>query len=80
MTLKTLPLKLGIIAIPIFINWVYTIILHSGPIDNLYAVLFDLNLIPITTLVINSHIIVLGLAVYLSVKLWIKYVHKTKND
>jgi len=75
MTYKTIPLKIGIISLPVFVYWSYQWILVMSDFDeNLKSFFFEIDLYPMITLVIASHLIILGLSVYLSIRLWMRFI------
>lgn len=77
MIYKPILLKIGIITLPVFTYWGFQWIIAMWDFDkSLRSIFFDAHLIPMITLVIVSPLIILGLSVYLSIKIWIKYVHK----
>ena len=69
---KTILLKIGIISLPVFVYWAYQqAISHSG---NLREFLMNIDAITLITLLIASPLIILGLSVYLSIKLWVRWI------
>lgn len=71
-------IKLGIIILPIIISGVFEGVLREFFHYMKMGSATSEELLPLAIIDNFLSPIILGLAVYLSIRLWIKYVHKTK--
>ena len=73
MIYKIIPLKIGIISLPVFVYWAFQwIILMSDFDENLKSFFYETDIYPMITFVIALPLILLGLSTYISIRLWLK--------